>query len=300
MEEEEEEDNRSGWASWGGSSATGSSPEEAGAVSLLRLDSEWRSFLGHWNHPMLRSEIADCIPSLVAIIWRDDFCRLAHGDQDHPASGLPPASLGPEDENAARQAGRLLHSILNRTRVTGAAMLLALFFVHRYRETPDAPIGRPGSQYRLFLVGMLLAHKYTEDHPFSNRVWAHLAGMHVIHINSMEREFLHQISHRLGVKLQDFQRWVTGLDRRFQWTAAVREHCIMPALAPNYRLMPLPPPPSRYLAVPHPATTPRSVQGPQLRVPPIARTRNRDPWPHQPTTRTASRRDSVHGPMFSL
>jgi hypothetical protein len=143
----------------------------------------------------------------------------------------------PADEEAKAATRRLLRSVVRRTHISTAALLLALFFIHRYRLLPRADIGAPGSQFRMFLIGLLLAHKYSEDHPYSNRVWAQLSEIPIIHVNSMERDFLHRIDHRLTVPLPDFKAWVVALDRRFGWSLSSAER------RRDYRAMPLPPAP---------------------------------------------------------
>lgn len=248
------EGQRSGEESW----QSDSPPEDRYRVSqqvnkqpnnkLRDLETDWRTFLGQWNQPMLRMMIAECIPDMVAIIWQREFIELAQSDV---SLGFPPRR-GQADEDAVRATKKLLHVILNRTRITTAAMLLALYFVHRYRLFPSTEVGCAGSQYRMFLVGMLLAHKYSEDHPFSNRVWAQLSELPISHINTMERDFLQRIEHRLLVQFDEFQEWVVALDRRFGWTGAI-------LMKTNYRNMPLPPTPP-LLSIPAPVRKKDSKQ----------------------------------------
>ncbi|PJF19038.1 hypothetical protein PSACC_01144 [Paramicrosporidium saccamoebae] len=234
-------DERSGEDSWNSVSPPDDRRQFLSMGRPQGVDVEWRTFLGHWNQPMLRMLIAERIPDLVAIIWQREFVELPL----HGTMGFPPRRA-PADEDAVHATRKLLHAILNRTRITTAAMLLALFFVHRYRIFPDSEVGCAGSQYRMFLVGMLLAHKYSEDHPFSNRVWAQLSELQVSHVNVMERDFLRRIDHRLSVQLEEFQLWVVALDRRFGWTGAV-------SMNTSYRTMPLPP-------IPNMIRTPAPVQ----------------------------------------
>lgn len=143
----------------------------------------------------------------------------------------------PADEEAKIATCRLLKTVISRTPISSTAFLLALYLIHKYRILPRSEIGAPGSQFRMFLIGLLLAHKYSEDHPYSNRVWAQLSEIPVIHVNTMERDFLHRIDHRLGFKLIDFKAWVVALDRKFGWSQLSAER------RRDYRTMPLPPTP---------------------------------------------------------
>lgn len=219
--------------------SVGGHSEDAGfGLGSSRLQHGWVTFLRQWNQPMMRMMIAQCIPDVVAIIWQDDFLKLATPNWE-PSQKLTAcrAKFSPADEEAIIATRKLLRSIMNCGRITAAAMLLALFFIRRYRTTPRSELGCAGSQYRMFLVGMLLAHKYSEDHPFSNRVWAQFSEIPVMHVNIMERDFLLRINHRLSVEFQDFQSWVVGLDCRFGWSMAIDDKLN------HYRTLPLPPPP---------------------------------------------------------
>lgn len=200
---------------------------------------EWRQFLQQWNQPILRITVAECVPDLVGILWHPQFIDLttpASSNEGYPLSGHQRIIISRADKEATVLTRQLLYAILQRTRITAAALLLALFFAHRYR-CYQGECGPPGSQFHLFLVALLLAHKYTEDHPFSNRVWAQLTELPIASINALERDFLKKIEHQLAVRLRDFQHWVVALNRRFGWTLMTSER------RQDYRTLPLPPTP---------------------------------------------------------
>lgn len=216
------------------------SPREREAVDTvmreanIRLDKDWKKFLSQWNQPMLRYTIAECIPDLVGLIWHEEFAQLASSPYSFNSENITTSTA---ERNAVCATQQLIHTLLNRTRMTATTLLLALFFAHRYQCHPKTKRGSYGSQYRMYIVCLLLAHKYTEDHPFSNRVWAQLSKLPTGHINAMERDFLQHIEHRLAVCLIDFQRWVVALDRKFGWTLITTDR------RREYRALPLPPTP---------------------------------------------------------
>jgi hypothetical protein len=216
--------------SWSSASSEESLPSFANAA---KLDSEWRAFYRQWRQPWLRELVGKQMPTLVQMIWQDEFVKLNVCPVD-AARQSEDRALGPADEQAFHATESLIHAMLHRTHVSAFAMLLALYFVFRYRTLPLSEVGSAGSQYRMFVVGMLLAHKYSEDHPYSNRVWAQLSSIHVREINAMERDFLKRIDHRLSVTLVEFQRWVVALDRRHGWTGAGVQMEVL------YRSAPLP------------------------------------------------------------
>ena len=140
------------------------SEESEGSSSLSwsrSYSQEWRRFAKHWDVKPLLYSIADVIPDLVLVIWDSEYLRLA--DVDGPGD-LEPLCRTCRRLLASRQnveahcsTRRLLHSILNRTTVSAAALLLALYLVYRYRVLPNSVIGGDGSQYKMFLVATLLA-----------------------------------------------------------------------------------------------------------------------------------------------
>lgn len=209
----------------------------------------WNSFLRLWDHRGMRALIARRIPELVVIIWQPEYIEL--GDFvsaiDKRAGGTKELlqraarkTQSDADMDSMMACQRLIDSLLQRTNITTAAFFLALFFIYRYRTIPDSEFGDPGSQYRMFLITLIVAHKYTEDYPFCNKVWAKLTGFPTGHINEMERDFLHRIDHRIKVEVADFQHWVVCLDTRFSWTSGWSEE----ASGETYKKRLLPPTPT--------------------------------------------------------
>lgn len=193
------------------------------------------------NTTVVRKMIAQDIPGLVLHIWTEDYLRLPfppYTDKLNLQKERPSAPWSDADRKAVQSTKQLLETLISRTKITSTSFLLGLFLIHRYRSIPEANLGRNGSQYRMFLIGLLLAHKYTEDHPFSNRLWAQLSEMPLTFINEMERNFLQAIEHRLMVSLDEFEEWVVGLDRRFTWTTIRRlPASLSPTVAPLVQQM---------------------------------------------------------------
>jgi len=221
------------------------------------VEREWRKFLGRWNQPILRLTVAKCTPGLVGIMWHNEFLNLAH-------LAKFPDRLCTGDVQAISATRRLMHNVLGDFRVSAAAILLALFLAHRYRCI--MPVGRAGTQYRVFVVSLILAHKYTEDHPYSNRVWARFSELPIDVINAHEREFLSSLEHRIAVRLIEFQQWVVALDSIFGWTFASVEG------REDYRTLPLPPTPEAPIAInaPTPVKTRESLKRDHFSSRPVA------------------------------
>jgi hypothetical protein len=52
-------------------------------------------------------------------------------------------------------------TVLSTTQVSQNVVLLALLFVHRLKKLNPTVQGKPGSQYRLFTVALMLGNKCT-------------------------------------------------------------------------------------------------------------------------------------------
>lgn len=138
-------------------------------------------------------------------------------------------------------------TVLNTTQVSLNVVLLALLFVHRLKKLNPAVQGRPGSQYRLFTVALMLGNKcmhlefsfhsqsqiitryFTSDHrltankndvidlddnTYTNKTWADVSGISVQEIHIMEVEFLSNMRYSLYVPESEWSSWPERL-RRF-------------------------------------------------------------------------------------
>lgn len=81
------------------------------------------------------------------------------------AESNPPASPSSPLRPLARHAVspvdfmRWVATVLSTTQVSQNVVLLALLFVHRLKRLNPTVQGRPGSQYRLFTVALMLGNK---------------------------------------------------------------------------------------------------------------------------------------------
>lgn len=57
-------------------------------------------------------------------------------------------------------------NILSTTQVTQNVILLALLFIHRLKVTTLGVKGKPGSEYRLLTVALMLGNKCEHHRPF--------------------------------------------------------------------------------------------------------------------------------------
>jgi len=75
---------------------------------------------------------------------------------------IPPTHRLPRlNKNAIPQPNfkKWVHSILSATQVTQNVIMLALLFIYRLKMTNPGVKGRPGSEYRLLTVALMLGNK---------------------------------------------------------------------------------------------------------------------------------------------
>lgn len=124
---------------------------------------------------------------------------------------------------------RFLRQVLKTTKISCTVLILSLkfaqHFLHRIRSTPKRCLaGLESNQFRLFVTSLLLADKYSEDHPYTNKSWASLSGLPVEDINIMERSFLDTIGHELYLSEAEFRNWTKSLQNLCQWNTPNPHH----------------------------------------------------------------------------
>lgn len=127
---------------------------------------------------------------------------------------------------------RFLRQVLRATKISCTSLILALKFTQIYKRKSasimedkiDLVMGVDNNQFRLFLTSLLLADKYTEDHPYTNKAWSSISGIPMDEVNHMERAFLSVIGHELYLSETDFRNWTIKLQNLCQWNTPNPHH----------------------------------------------------------------------------
>jgi hypothetical protein len=91
-------------------------------------------------------------------------------------------------------------------------VLLGLLYVARLKTAlPNTPLKHPGSEYKILMASLLLAHKFHTDQRIPNVSWGLLCGLQTVDLFKMEMEFLKGIGGKLFVKPRDFQLWAASV-----------------------------------------------------------------------------------------
>lgn len=104
-------------------------------------------------------------------------------------------------------------TILSTTCVAQNVVLLALLFIYRLKKQNPTVRGKPGSEYRLLTVALMLGNKFLDDNTYTNKTWAEVSGINVGEVHIMEVEFLSNMKYCLFTSEQDWAEWQTLLGK---------------------------------------------------------------------------------------
>ncbi|KAK5119056.1 hypothetical protein LTR62_000267 [Meristemomyces frigidus] len=147
-------------------------------------------------------------------------------------------------------------TILSTTLVAQNVVLLALLFIYRLKKLNPTVRGKPGSEYRLLTVALMLGNKFLDDNTYTNKTWAEVSGIAWAEIHIMEVEFLSNMKYCLFTSAEDWSKWQTLLGK----FAAFFERASKPQPPPPPPAPILPPASSLYLpmALPSPPASTQS------------------------------------------
>ncbi|KAK4901108.1 hypothetical protein LTR27_001664 [Elasticomyces elasticus] len=104
-------------------------------------------------------------------------------------------------------------TILSTTLVAQNVVILALLFIYRLKKINPTVRGKPGSEYRLLTVALMLGNKFLDDNTYTNKTWADVSGIMVGEIHIMEVEFLSNMKYCLLCSAQEWAEWQSLLGK---------------------------------------------------------------------------------------
>ncbi|KAK8162259.1 cyclin-domain-containing protein [Phyllosticta citrichinensis] len=127
----------------------------------------------------------------------------------------PPLPIAPLVEDAQPTPGfrKWVATILSTTQVTQNVVLLALLFIYRLKTINPAVKGKPGSEYRLLTVALMLGNKFLDDNTYTNKTWADVSGISVQEVHIMEVEFLSNMKYNLFTSAEAWNKWHVTLGK---------------------------------------------------------------------------------------
>ncbi|KAJ2663698.1 hypothetical protein IWW48_001179 [Coemansia sp. RSA 1200] len=103
------------------------------------------------------------------------------------------------------------YELLRSTQIAVPIVMLTLLYVHKFKQRFPGLHGGSGSEYRVFVVALMLASKYLEDNTFTTLTWSEVSHLPARELIIMQREFLIALDHRLHVPEPEFNTWINRL-----------------------------------------------------------------------------------------
>ncbi|ORX95817.1 hypothetical protein K493DRAFT_196069, partial [Basidiobolus meristosporus CBS 931.73] len=97
--------------------------------------------------------------------------------------------------------------VLAWSKASKLTVYLSLKYIHRLKVYRPEIQGAKGSEYRLFVIALLVAQKMLEDKSFNNKTWAVITGLTAREISVMEREFFQCLNWDIHVCHVEFEYW---------------------------------------------------------------------------------------------
>ncbi|KAI5203115.1 hypothetical protein E4T39_04414 [Aureobasidium subglaciale] len=157
-----------------------------------------------------QGSIAELAAQITCLFWFESSTTLDRADD--PTTTYNVQSLVPE---AIPTTGfrKWVTTILSTTQVTQNVIILALLFVYRLKKLNPSVKGKPGSEYRLLTVALMLGNKFLDDNTYTNKTWAEVSGISVAEVHIMEVEFLSNMKYALFTSAEEWALWQSRLGR---------------------------------------------------------------------------------------
>ncbi|QIW95294.1 hypothetical protein AMS68_000812 [Peltaster fructicola] len=248
--------------------------------------------------------LAELAAEITCFFWFESS-DLLQSIEDTPVQ-LTPARPLAKDASPTTGFRKWVTTILSTTLVGPNVVLLALLFIHRLKKLNPSVKGKPGSEYRLLTVALMLGNKFLDDNTYTNKTWAEVSGINVSEVHIMEVEFLSNMKYCLYTSAEDWTRWQSLIGRyaaffeRATTTGAIPAPILPPASSLRMPLA-LPSPPASTQASPPYATDfigsfihgPTPAQSPLALAPVINNPRKRSLDDHQ--SEPPAKRISTYG-----
>ncbi|KAM7185817.1 Cyclin domain containing protein [Naviculisporaceae sp. PSN 640] len=175
--------------------------------------------------------LADFVADLTALFWFESIKVLETAENFRSLAPTTPVRRIPA---ASQNFHKWVHQVLSTTQVTQNVILLALMFIYRLKNATRTVKGRPGSEYRLLTVALMLGNKFLDDNTYTNKTWADVSGISVGEIHVMEVEFLSNMRYSLLASKEQWEEWLVKLAQFYEYMQrAQRSPSPSPLLIPS-------------------------------------------------------------------
>ena len=122
----------------------------------------------------------------------------------HASPGVPSPAL---QLRVVPEFVAFVQKLLETTQVSQSVIVLSLHYIWRFKRLM-AVVGPAGSEYRIAVVGLMMANKFLDDNTYTNKTWAEVSGIPLADVNHTEAEFLRGIAHNLYVDNATYVAWL--------------------------------------------------------------------------------------------
>lgn len=143
---------------------------------------------------------------LAHLMWQS---RKPMNKQQHysPLYGSDSYQVNYTSTTASPAFKKFCFQVLTATQLQESAVYLSLKYIAILLQSNPTIEGAEGSEYRLFIVALMLANKFLDDNTFTNKTWSEVSGMKVHDLNIMESEFLEALDYNLFVREHEYGIW---------------------------------------------------------------------------------------------
>ncbi|KAJ2594263.1 hypothetical protein H4R99_005875, partial [Coemansia sp. RSA 1722] len=79
------------------------------------------------------------------------------------------------------------YELLRSTQIAVPIVMLTLLYVNKFKQRFPGLHGGSGSEYRMFVVALMLASKYLEDNTFTTQTWSEVSHLPAKELTIMQR-----------------------------------------------------------------------------------------------------------------
>ena len=162
-----------------------------------------------------KGSLSEFAAQITCLLWFESSLTL-HLIEDAPSTPTPCAPLV-EEAKPCMGFQKWVTTMLATTQVRPNVILLALLFIYRLKKQNPQVKGKPGSEYRLLTVALMLGNKFLDDNTYTNKTWADVSGIAVNEIHVMEVEFLSNMRYTLYTSDKEWARWSQKLGRFYDY-----------------------------------------------------------------------------------
>lgn len=149
--------------------------------------------------------LSELAAKITCLFWFEsaDLLQMVEDSATHVLAPRPLIS----DATPTTGFMKWVTTILSTTLVAQNVVLLALLLIYRLKKLNPTVRGKPGSEYRLLTVALMLGNKFLDDNTYTNKTWAEVSGIIVAEIHIMEVEFLSNMKYCLFTSVEEWTKW---------------------------------------------------------------------------------------------